>query len=465
MANAAIYTRLSQDRDGTKGGTDRQEKDCRALCKREGLKVVRVYTDDDRSAYSGKPRPAFEQMLRELDDLDAVVFWKTDRLVRRWAQFADVLKATEAADVRLVSVVDPIDTSTPILKGVAGLIASMGEQESKNISTRVSREQVDAAAKGRPHGGRRKFGYTKGMEIELDEATAIREARDRVLRGESMRSICTDWNARGVKPVSAPAWRVTTFRKMISSPVIAGLRQYHGEVVAVGTWKPIITPAQHERIVVALGNPKVRKRGRPASYLLTGMIRCGNPDCRAVLRSTVKGASVPGEPGVRRWSCRRVPGDESHCGRLDVTAARVDELVEEALLAVLDSPKLGRALRRGAKRGKAKTDTRTVTDLEERLTQLGLDHDAGLISRKEMLTRREPLQERLDAAHAEVVRENDAQPLVAFEGVDVRRRWKAIDLEEKRRVLAVWIDHVTIRPPARRGNTFDPDRVDITWRV
>src|SRR5947208_3070707 len=100
MPTAAIYTRLSQDRDGTKGGTERQEKDCRALCRREGLKVGKIYTDDDRSAYNGKPRPAFEQMLAELDRYDAVVYWKTDRLVRRLTQFNRVLEACEQADVR-----------------------------------------------------------------------------------------------------------------------------------------------------------------------------------------------------------------------------------------------------------------------------------------------------------------------------------------------------------------------------
>ena len=137
MPTAAIYTRLSQDRDGSKTGTDRQEKDCRALCKREGLKVAEVYTDDDRSAYNGKRRPAFERMLAELEGYDTLVYWKTDRLVRRTTQFWRVVEACEKAGVRLVSVVDPIDTSTPLGKGVAGMLAAMGEQESHNTSLRV----------------------------------------------------------------------------------------------------------------------------------------------------------------------------------------------------------------------------------------------------------------------------------------------------------------------------------------
>ncbi|MDP9335910.1 MAG: recombinase family protein [Actinomycetota bacterium] len=457
MATAAIYTRLSQDRDGTKGGTERQEKDCRALCKREGLKVATVYTDDDRSAYSGKPRPAFERMLGELDRFDAVVYWKTDRLVRRLTQFNRVLEACETANVRLVSVVDPIDTSTPILKGVAGLMASMGEQESKNISLRVTRFHEDAAARGRAHGHRRAFGYERdSMTVNKSEAKAVREARDRVLRGESMRSICSDWNARGVKPTTAPGWRVTTFKRMITGPRIAGLRQYHGEIVSKSTWPAIISPADRDAIISTLGDPKVRKRGRPASYLLTGMTRCGK--CGATLRSSVR------DNGLRRWSCRRLPGDESHCGRLDVRADYVDQLVEDAVLHALDSAALGRALRRGKGR-KAKADAAKVAQLETRVTQLGLDHDDGIITRKEWLARRGPLLEKLDAGRADLAPENSTDVLAGFEGVNVTKRWQRLSLNERRRVVALLIECVVIAEPDRRGNTFDPDRVEITWKA
>ena len=206
MATAAIYTRLSQDRDGTKGGTKRQEEDCRALCRREGLRVGRVYTDDDRSAYSAKSRPSFEQLLGDLEDYDALVYWKTDRLVRRTVQFFRVVEACQKAGVRLVSVVDPIDTSTPIGQGVAGLLASVGEQESHNIGLRVKRLHQSNAKAGKPHGHRRAFGYDPtGTKIVAAEAKAIREARDRILAGEAMTAICNDWNDRGVKCVTAPA--------------------------------------------------------------------------------------------------------------------------------------------------------------------------------------------------------------------------------------------------------------------
>jgi site-specific DNA recombinase len=455
MPRAAIYTRLSQDRDGSKGGTQRQEADCRALCDREGLHVGRVYADDDRSAYSAKARPAFDQMLKDLEHYDALVYWKTDRLVRRTTQFFKVVEACQKADVRLVSVVDPIDTSTPIGQGVAGLLASVGEQESHNIGLRVKRLHEANAKAGKPHGGRRAFGYDPtGTKIVPAEAKAIREARDRILAGEAMSAICNDWNARGVKPATAPAWRVTTFKKMITGTVIAGLRRA-GDDIVPGTWQAVITPKERDAIVARLAS---RPRGRAPRYLLSGLVYCGR--CGGRLHSGTHGDEA------RIWICRRTPGDDNRCGNLSVRADPVDTLVEKALLHRLDSPALTRAVRSGKSRDKkAKASAAKLVDLENRLTQLGLDHDSGLISRKEWLARRDPLVERLDAAKRDVAYENGTTALQAFEGVNVRRRWAKLTLDQQREVAALLIDRVTILEPVRRGNSFDPDRVDLVWKV
>jgi DNA invertase Pin-like site-specific DNA recombinase len=47
---AAIYCRISQDRNGDGLGVTRQEDGCRALSDRLGWEVAGVYVDDDRSA-------------------------------------------------------------------------------------------------------------------------------------------------------------------------------------------------------------------------------------------------------------------------------------------------------------------------------------------------------------------------------------------------------------------------------
>ena len=84
MAGAAVYCRISQDREGAGLGVTRQEADCRALCERRGWTVVEVYTDNDVSAYSGKPRPNWARLIEDVraGHIGAIVGWHVDRLTR-----------------------------------------------------------------------------------------------------------------------------------------------------------------------------------------------------------------------------------------------------------------------------------------------------------------------------------------------------------------------------------------------
>jgi hypothetical protein len=390
--------------------------------------------------------------------------------VRRTTQFWRLVEACEEHGVRLVSVVDPIDTSSPMGKGVAGMLAAMGEQESHNIGTRVRRKQTANATEGKPHGGARAFGFAlDGVTLVRDEAKAIREARDRIFAGDSMRAICNDWNARGIKPPgrknrATDLWRITTLKRIMTSPRLAGLRTYQGAVVpGVQMSTSIISVEDHERLVAILGDPRVRTRGRPPSYLLTGLLRCGR--CGAVLRS-----SVGANGKARTWVCKRTPGDRAHCGRCSINAEKVDELIEAAVIDVLDSAKF-RRMRTRAQKAHAKRSTKTsgasIAELEARLVQLGADYDEGLISRGEWLARRGPLQARLDVARDELAETPD--PLARFDEIaDVRRVWKRLTLDVKRAVLRALLDPdegVTIHPPERPRNTFDPERVDPHWIV
>jgi len=66
-ARVAIYVRISSDRTGASLGAARQEEDCRALCERLGWVVAWVYIEKDVSAYSGKPRPQWDQLRADID--------------------------------------------------------------------------------------------------------------------------------------------------------------------------------------------------------------------------------------------------------------------------------------------------------------------------------------------------------------------------------------------------------------
>ncbi len=84
IKTAAIYVRISSDQEGEGLGVARQLKDCTKWAKDRGITVADIYEDNDRSAYSGKVRPAYERLCADLKDdvVDGVIVWHPDRLHR-----------------------------------------------------------------------------------------------------------------------------------------------------------------------------------------------------------------------------------------------------------------------------------------------------------------------------------------------------------------------------------------------
>jgi DNA invertase Pin-like site-specific DNA recombinase len=95
---AAVYVRISRDREGAGLGVQRQEQDCRGLAERLGWHVIGVYCDNDVSASDRRRKR--KDYLRLCDDLkagrvDAILTWHMDRLHRQPAeleQFIDLLE-------------------------------------------------------------------------------------------------------------------------------------------------------------------------------------------------------------------------------------------------------------------------------------------------------------------------------------------------------------------------------------
>ena len=99
MVRAAIYARISSDRDGDHLGVNRQVEDCERLIARKGWEVAERYVDDDVSAYSGKVRPAYRRMLDDVGGgfLDAVVVWDADRLHRQPKELEEFFEVCKEA--------------------------------------------------------------------------------------------------------------------------------------------------------------------------------------------------------------------------------------------------------------------------------------------------------------------------------------------------------------------------------
>ena len=259
----------------------RQVEDCERLVARQGWQVEERYVDDDVSAYSGKPRPAYRRMLDDLrgGHLDAVVVWDLDRLHRQPRELEEFFDLCKAARVsKLASVSGDVDLSTHDGQFLARILGAVAAKESDDKSRRIRRKkEADAQAGKVAGGGSRPYGYEDDkLTVRESEAVVIRECAAKLLAGEALRSICAGLNERGVPTSTGGEWQAQTLRRILLSARIAGQREHKGEIVAEAEWPAIITPAESSRIRALLSDPDRRTNKVARRYLLVRLLRCGH---------------------------------------------------------------------------------------------------------------------------------------------------------------------------------------------
>lgn len=462
---AAIYARISSDPDGTRLGVDRQVQDCRALADGRGWPVVKTFIDDDVSAYDGRPRPEYRRLLDAIKDggIDAVVVWHLDRLHRHPKELEAFFETCDSAGVRdLASVSGDVDLSTDDGRFLARILGAVSRKESDDKSRRIRRKHEELAATGKlSGGGTRPFGYEQDRKTVVpSEAAVIREVADRVLSGDSLRSIARDLDSRGVATITGTEWSPTTLRNLVMSARISGQREHKGRIVTDAEWDPIVTPAQTDRLRAVLGDPRRRTSRTPRRYLLTGSLRCSL--CGATL------VARPRQDGRRRYVCATGPGF-SGCGKIAVIADELEALIVEMVLYRLDTPELATALTTGTT-----TTDRDLADLSDRITQaeaqleeLALEYGNQTISMTEWLTARKPIEQRAETARKALSRLNKTTAIDHYIGQSqiLRDAWTGLTLSRQKAIVAALLDRALISPAVRGRNRFDPSRVQPVWRM
>lgn len=463
VRRAAIYVRISQDRGGAGLGVTRQERDARTLCKRLGWEVGAVYADNDLSAYRGKRRPGYLALLAALADgtVEAVVAWHPDRLHRSPRELEDFIDAIERvhAEVATVTAGD-LDLATPAGRMTARIHGAVARHESEHKAERIRRKHVELAETGQvPGGGRRPFGYESDrVTVREDEAELIRDAAARILAGQSLRSIVTEWSERGVRTVTGAQWSTTTVKRLLMSGRISGQREHLGRIASDAVWPAIIRPEQTIRLRALLTD---QRRSRPAGvsarkYLLTGLLYCG----RCGERMTTRPSHNRGHR-YERYVCAT---DRGGCGRCGISTPQLDELVTEAVLLALDKPKLAQAVERKRKQAAKASPVDEIADVEQRRLEAAEMFARREITISEWQAVRKVLEDDLRRLGQEVV-EQTAAAVVLPDVEDLRERWADLDLDRRRSILVAIIERVEIAPTTRAGNKFNGDRVNLVWKV
>jgi site-specific DNA recombinase len=199
VTRAVIYTRVSQDREAGKRSVGEQEAECRTLANDNGWTVVRVFTDNDRSAsrYAKKLRPGFTELLAFLEagGAEVLMTWESSRASRDLSTFLPLREALITRRMTWTTADDSFDLAKASDRKRISHEAVDNEHESGKTSERVQRSVRANAAAGRPH-GRFGFGYRRVYTVDAhgrksltavveheQEAPIVREIAERFLAG------------------------------------------------------------------------------------------------------------------------------------------------------------------------------------------------------------------------------------------------------------------------------------------
>lgn len=466
MTRIGIYTRLSHDK-GEQTSTHRQLEACRAFAGMRGWEVSHVYEDVDYSAFKkGVVRPEYEALLNAVvaGALDGVVVWKLDRLVRRPAEFERFWTTCEGNNTFLASAMEPIDGSTDLGVALIRILVAFASLEAATIGVRTSAMLRERAENGIPHSPHPVYGLKRGwQEIEPAQAKYVREAADRVLAGESLRSIALDWNQRGVRPPRVEKWTTSQLRRILVAPRLVGDRVYRGEVVARDCFPAILDRQTFDRVRQILTDPRRRTVPVPTPQrpMLSGLVWCGKCGSRLY-------ALTSRNTAVKIFRCPSAP-----------KGCNGTSILQESLTSSVAAQVQARILQIRREGSRAPFNDVTSSTLSQRLevhaaalAKLAEDfYVYRLISREEYRAGCDALQEEL---HSDPNLEPMSVPpeLAACKGrKSLAAAWSTLDDDKRRTVIRTLVRRVVVesaarcgRPNARGGSTSNPARIKITWR-
>lgn len=421
---AAIYGRLSLFTDETTSPTRQREGGERWV---EAMHYAYdpkrdFYGDFDSVSGSKKHviRPAFNQLMANLDRYDVIVVYKLDRFTRRLQELVEVLDVLRERNIRLVAIEDGIDTGKGVqAQLLASIIGAVAQMEAETIGERVASAQEFMTRNGRYRGGQRPFGFRPAATEILgghifrqdpNEVTIIGGIIEQFLDGKSYRSIVKGLNEDGVEAprsrsmreswenrkrkaendgrefdddapdTSGFEWNVPAVKYLLSNPILMGhgrfgedlIRDEHGAPIEVAP--PIVDESAYNTIVAKIEGSGQGGGGRPrGETLLSGIATCGS--CG---RALISG-------GGRTYVCqatRVTPGSQKvTCEGVTITKARLDAYVLGWIEAELDDARLTAAADRLATAEPAEPDDPFIgqrAEVNRKIARLREDRDLGL---------------------------------------------------------------------------------------
>lgn len=278
MPKAVIYARYSSHSQ-TEQSIEGQLRVTHEFAKREGLMVVGEYID---RAISGKTdeRPDFQRMITDAKkrQFQFVIVYKLDRFARNRYDSAMYRHKLKECGVKVLSAMENIgDNPESVI--MEGMLESMAEYYSLNLSVNVKRGMQQSAINGTYTGGRPPIGFKvidKKVFIDEDKAPIIRFAFEEYAKGVSKREIVRQLNEKGIRNENGKPLTLTSFQSALKNRKYIGISEFDG-VEYTSMYPVMIDPAIFEQVQERLAKVAYAPASAKAKqeYLLQGKAYCG----------------------------------------------------------------------------------------------------------------------------------------------------------------------------------------------
>ena len=294
---AALYARVSSDRQDVDLSVAAQLRALRDHARKNGYIVAREYVDE---AESGRiaDRPEFRKMIDAASKTNApfreILVWKFSRFTRKREHAVAFKSMLRRKGVRVVSITEQAD-DTPTGKLLEGIIESVDEFYSENLAQEVTRGMREAASRGFWVASRTPYGYNRVMvqdgpkkrptlEPDPDAARVVKRIFDMAEAGTGMLKIAQALNDEGIASPAGKLWSKNGIHFILRNEVYTGALVWGAkgkgkdEPVRVEKAFPSIVSKTRFRRVNRLMRSRAPKRAHPrrvgSTYLLSGLVKC-----------------------------------------------------------------------------------------------------------------------------------------------------------------------------------------------
>ena len=139
IKNVAIYCRVSHEEQKKFGiSVNDQKNSLTEYCKRNNYKIYDYYIDEGISASTISKRKEFVRLLKDLDNIDLIIFTKLDRFSRNVRDANNLLVELDKHNTSFKAIdEDDIDTSTADGTFMFNLKVSLAQREIGKTSERI----------------------------------------------------------------------------------------------------------------------------------------------------------------------------------------------------------------------------------------------------------------------------------------------------------------------------------------